>query len=56
MPSITEGQLTFDFPNGWQVSKFDEWSFYRNQFQQACGGTKAVDILAADPRTLLWHI
>ena len=24
MPSITEGQLTFDFPSGWQVSKFDE--------------------------------
>lgn len=56
MPSITEGQLTFDFPNGWQVSKFDEWSFYRNQFQQACGGTKAVDILAVERRTCLWNI
>ena len=30
-----------------------EWSFYRNQFQQVCGGAKAVDILAIEPRDLL---
>ena len=34
MPTITEGQLKFDFPNGWQSSKFDKWIFYRNQFMR----------------------
>jgi hypothetical protein len=34
MPTISEGRLTFDFPNGWRASKLDEWSFYRNQFQR----------------------
>lgn len=56
MPSITEGQLIFDFPNDWQASKFDEWSFYRNQFQQVCGGAKAVDILAIAPNACFWKI
>ena len=56
MPSITEELLTFDFPNGWQASKFDEWSFYRNQFQSTCGGAKAVDILAVEHTTCLWKI
>lgn len=41
---IIEGQLTFSFtePN---ATKYDEWSFYRNQFNAVCGGTKAVDLL-----------
>jgi hypothetical protein len=56
MPTIVEGQLRFDFPGHWQVSKFDEGSFYRNQFQSVCGGTKAVDILAIHPATCCWNI
>ncbi len=56
MPEIIEGQLTFSFPSDWQASKFDEWSFYRNQFQQVCDGAKAVDILAVEPRVCLWTI
>ena len=56
MPTIAEGQLTFDFPDSWRASKFDEWSFYRNQFQQVCNGTKAVDILAVEPRACFWAI
>jgi hypothetical protein len=56
MPSIIEGQLVFDFPNDWQASKFDEWSFYRNQFQQVCGGAKAVDLLAIAPNACFWNI
>jgi len=27
-----EGDQSFDFPDNWDVSKFDEWSFYRKQF------------------------
>lgn len=56
MPTITEGQLQFDFPAGWQASQFDDWSFYRNQFQSVCGGAKAVDVLAIEPGRCLWSI
>jgi hypothetical protein len=34
MPSLSEGRLTFHFPDTWKVTKFDDWSFYRNQFQR----------------------
>lgn len=37
MPTIEEAQLSFDFPSGWQAVKFDEWSFYRNQFMKLAG-------------------
>ena len=56
MPTIIEGQLKFEFPDNWQSSKFDEWSFYRNQFQKVCGGTKAIDILAVEPSVCFWNI
>lgn len=46
MPDITVGQLRFTFPDTWDASQFDGWSFYINQFQKVCGGTKAIDILA----------
>lgn len=56
MTEIIVEKLTFNFPDDWQASKFDEWSFYRNQFQQVCGGAKAVDILAIEVRACLWTI
>lgn len=56
MPAITEGQLQFDFPDGWLATKFDEWSFYVNQFQSVCGGAKAVDVIAIEPNVCLWKI
>jgi len=49
MPGLAEGELSFEFSPGWEISKLDEWSFYRNQFQNVCNGTKAVDILAIEP-------
>lgn len=45
VPEITEGELTFSFPNGCEASKYDIWTFYRKQFQSVAGGSKAVDIL-----------
>jgi hypothetical protein len=56
MPSITEGTLTFQFPDDWQITKFDEWRFYRNQFQQVCGGAKAIDVLAIAADRCVWAI
>ena len=52
MTDIREGYLTFSFPDGCQASQYDDWSFYRNQFQSVTGGpTKAVDILCVDGDT-----
>ncbi|MCY3536482.1 MAG: hypothetical protein OXI08_01650 [Cyanobacteria bacterium MAG IRC4_bin_6] len=46
MTEITEGNLTFRFPDGCQASQYDHWSFYKNQFQSVTSdSTKAVDIL-----------
>ena len=56
MPSITEGALTFQFPDGWRIAKFDAWSFYRNQFQQVCGGAKAIDMFAIASNHCVWAI
>jgi hypothetical protein len=49
MPPIVVDGLTFTFPNGWHVSKYDNWSFYRNRFGRFLLGAKAVDLLAIAP-------
>jgi hypothetical protein len=55
MAVITEGNLSFIFNAGSIASKYDEWSFYRNQFQQVCGGAKAVDIICVENNNI-WLI
>ena len=55
MTKIKEGDLTFSFPDCCQASKYDDWSFYRNQFQAVAGGSKAVDILCVKGNAL-WLI
>lgn len=52
---IIEGQLTFTFPEGAMSTKYDDWSFYRNQFNSAFGGTKAVDIIYLE-NDICWFI
>ena len=46
---IEEGALQFNFPNGCRASKYDDWSFYRNQFQSIADGSRAVDIVCVEP-------
>ncbi|WJJ92609.1 hypothetical protein [Neopusillimonas aromaticivorans] len=53
--SLTEGRLTFGFPADDIATQYDEWSFYRNQFNSCFGGTKAVDFVYVDARAL-WLI
>ena len=48
---ITEDRLSFHFPAEVQATKYDDWSFYRNQFNAAFGGTKATDLIAIDGDT-----
>ena len=47
MTVLTEGRLCFEFPADCLASKYDEWAFYRNQFQRVAG-SKAVDFLCID--------
>lgn len=57
MTQIQEKNLTFLFSHACQASKYDDWSFYRNQFQSVAGGCKAVDIVCiTDDRTWLIEI
>jgi hypothetical protein len=56
MASINVDGLNFDFPAGWQVSKYDEWAFYRNQFSRMRSGIKALDLVALDPQKTGWLI
>jgi len=46
---ITEGtppnQLTFTFPDDWELCKFDDTTFYRNRVEKL-DGIKSVDIIA----------
>lgn len=48
MQELVEGRLTFTFPEPLKAQQYDGWSFYRNQFNSAFGGTKAVDFVCLD--------
>lgn len=48
--------LNFDFPDDWQIGKYDDWSFYRNQFSRMWNGIKSLDLLAIDPNKTAWLI
>jgi len=48
---IIEGKLKFTFCEDCCASQYDNWSFYRNQFQNTCGSAKAVDILCVTNNT-----
>jgi len=48
MPTVTEGKLKFDFPAGYEIEKYDNWSFYINQFQKVAE-SKAVDFIVYSP-------
>ena len=42
---ISEGDLEFSFSSADLVEKYDDWSHYRNRYNSACGGAKAVDFI-----------
>ena len=50
MLQIDEGRLCFSFPDDALASKYDDWSFYRNQFCRAFDGIKAMDFIYVDNR------
>jgi hypothetical protein len=48
--------LTFTFPDDWQVAKYDEWSYYRNQFGRMRNSICAVDLVARAPDRTVWLV
>jgi hypothetical protein len=56
MQRLVVDGLNFDFPDDWQVSKYDDWSFYRNQFSKMWNGIKSLDLLVVDPSRTAWLI
>jgi hypothetical protein len=54
---VKEGKLVLTFPDGWKVTKYDDWAFYQNQVGNRFGSTKAIDFLAYNPADgALWLI
>lgn len=52
MSVIQEGNLTFSFDAGACASKYDDWAFYRNRFQNGCyTDNKAVDLVCRSGAT-----
>lgn len=51
MPDVIEGQLRFQFPEGWVVSKFDDTPWYREEIKTT---VKSMDILATSEQTHWW--
>lgn len=49
MTEIEIGELTFEFPEDCEATKYDEWKFYQKKFQSIQDGTKAVDIVCVVP-------
>jgi len=43
--TLDEGNLSFTFKHVAFAEKYDDWRYYRNQYNHACGGSKAVDFL-----------
>ncbi|MCD6438843.1 MAG: hypothetical protein J7L56_11345 [Halomonas sp.] len=53
MPEVTEGQLTFRFPEGWQLAKYDDSSWHRQRMKSRL---KGVDILAHNGGPTHWWV
>lgn len=56
MQTIYTDGLSFEFPDSWQATKYDNWSFYKNQFITMNDGIKAVDLAVFDDNNTLWLI
>ncbi|MEQ6918733.1 hypothetical protein [Halomonas aquatica] len=53
MPEVQEGRLTFQFPEGWQLLKYDDSTWHRQRMKSRL---KGVDILAHDGGPTHWWI
>ena len=51
MTDVREGNVVWTFDDEWLAAKYDDWAFYRNQFNGCADGSKAMDILALPPES-----
>ena len=56
MKALDVDGIEFQFDENWQFSKFDDWSYYRNQFSKMGNSIKAIDLIALSPNKTLWLI
>ena len=56
MRCLNEGALSFRFPDGWQICKYDDTSFQKEHFNSFAGGSKGVDFVALSPEAVVWLI
>ena len=56
MVMVSVGALSFVFELDWAVSRYDDWTYYKRQFQKVRSGIKAVDLLALAPDKTLYLI
>lgn len=56
MPDLVEGSIVMRFAGTCQVAKYDDWAYYRHQFQSVAGGCRGVDAMAIDGHGRLWLI
>lgn len=48
--------LVFEFQDGWNASKCDDWVFYKQKFERMGNGIKCLDILAISPEKVAYLI
>jgi flagellar basal body rod protein FlgC len=51
MTVISENRLNFEFPESFDVIKYDESQFFQSHFKKISNGIKAVDIIAVSEST-----
>jgi len=56
MVVVPVGALSFVFEPGWEVGRYDDWAYYKSQFQKVRSGIKAIDVLALAPDKTLYLI
>lgn len=56
MIAVRVENLNFSFPANWLASKYDDWSYYRNQFSRQGNHIKATDIVALSPEREAYFI
>ncbi|MCC5979880.1 MAG: hypothetical protein JJU21_17610 [Salinarimonas sp.] len=52
---ISEGRIRFLFEAVDFAEKYDDWAYYRNRYQSACGSSKGVDFVVLKDKTV-WLI
>lgn len=56
MKKIDIDGMTFNFPENFDISKYDDWIFYRNHFSKQMSGLKGVDAIAVSDKNSAYLI